>query len=91
VDRVGVKLRARRDRVVPRLETRDRRNDDIEGNLPCSDILGSRSCFDVVFGGELEEFAKLEAALGDDGMVFFLVRVEISEICFSFGVWPEFR
>jgi hypothetical protein len=91
VDRVGVKLWARRDRVIPRLETRDRRNDDIEGNLPCSDILGSRRCFDVVSGSELEEFAKLEAALGNNGVVFFLVRVEISEICFSFGFWSKFR
>jgi len=43
MDRIGVKLRTRRDRVVPRLETRDRRDNDIEGNLPCSGILGSGS------------------------------------------------
>jgi hypothetical protein len=91
VDRVGVKLWARRDRVIPRLETRDRRNDDIERNLPCCGILGSRDCFDVVSGSELEEFAKLEAALGDNGMVFFFMRVEISEICLGFGLWAEFR
>jgi hypothetical protein len=91
VDRVGVKLWTRRDGVIPRLETRDRRDDNIKGNLPCSGILGSRTCFDVVSGSELKEFAKLEAALGNDDMVFLLARVQISEIFLGFGVWSEFR
>lgn len=40
VDRVGVKFRARRDGVISWLETRDRRNDNIERNGPRSGVFG---------------------------------------------------
>jgi len=39
----------------------------------------------------LEKFAELEAAFSDDGMIFFLLGVEISEICLGFGGRTEFR
>jgi hypothetical protein len=91
MDRIGVKLRTRRDRVVPRLEAGDRRDNDIKGNLPCSGILGSGSYVDAISSSELEKFAELEAAFSDDGMIFFLLGVEISEICLGFGGRTEFR
>lgn len=72
------------------METRDRRDDDIKGNIPCSGILGGRRFFDLVSSSKLEEFAKLEAALGDDGIVFFLAGVEISEICLGLGFRCKF-
>lgn len=90
VDRVRIKFGTRRDRVEPRLETRDRRDNDVEGNLPCSGVRGSRSRSDIITGGELEEFAKFEAALGNGGMVFFLVCIEISEIRFGRGSGTKF-
>jgi hypothetical protein len=90
VDRVWIKLGTRRNGVKPRLETRDRRDDDVEGNLPCGGIYGSRSCSDIVASGELKEFAKFEAALCNDGMVFFLACVEVSEVILGRGRGAKF-
>jgi len=85
VNRVRIKLGARRDRVIPRLETRDGRNDSVEGNIPCGGIRSSRSRSNIIASGELEEFAKFEAAFCDDGMVFFLACVEASEVSLGGG------
>jgi len=85
VNRIRIKLGTRRDRVKPRLETRDRGNDNIEGNIPCGGIRGGRSRPNIIASSELEEFAQFEAALCDDGMVLFFACVEISEISFSRG------
>jgi hypothetical protein len=90
MDRGWIKLGTRRDRVIPRLEARDRRDNDVEGNIPCSSIPGSRSYFDIIPSSELEKLAKLEAALGDDGMVVFFAGVEVSEICLGFRFRSEF-
>jgi hypothetical protein len=80
VNRVRIKLGTRRDRVKPRLETRDRRNYNVERNIPCDGIRSGGSRSNIVTSGELKELAKFEAAFCDDGMVFFLVRVEVSEV-----------
>ena len=90
VDRVRIKLGTRRDRVKPRLETGDRRDDDIEGNIPRGGVRGSRSSSNVITGGELEEFAKFEAALCNGGMVFFLTCVEVSEVSLGGGSRTKF-
>jgi hypothetical protein len=90
VDRVRIKFGTRRDRVKPRLETRDRRNNDVEGNLPCSGVRGSRCRSDIITGGELEEFAKFEAALCNGDMVFFLVCVEVPEVSLGRGSGTKF-
>jgi hypothetical protein len=80
VNRVRIKLGTRGDRVKPRLETRDRRNYNVEGNIPCGRIRSGRSRSDIIASGELKEFAEFEAAFCDNGMVFFLACVEVSEI-----------
>jgi hypothetical protein len=80
VNRVRIKLGTRRDRVKPRLETRDRRNYNVEGNIPCSSIRSGRSRSNIIASGELKEFAESEAAFCDDGMVFFFACVEVSEV-----------
>jgi hypothetical protein len=90
MDRVWIKLGTRRDRVKPRLETRDRRDDDVEGNLPCGGIHGGRGHSDIVASGELEEFAKFEAAFCNDSMVFFLACVEAPEVILGRGRRTEF-
>ena len=72
------------------METRDRRDNDVEGNLPWDGILGSRCLCDIIARSELEKFAKFEAALGDDGVVVVLARVEVSEISLCFGRGTEF-
>jgi hypothetical protein len=58
VNRVRIKLGTRRDRVKPRLETRDRRNYNVEGNIPCGGIRSARSRSDIIASGELKEFAE---------------------------------
>jgi hypothetical protein len=63
MDWVGVKLRARRDRVVPRLEMRNWRDNHVKGNLLWSGIFGSGSYFDVISSSELKKFIKFKAAL----------------------------
>ena len=80
VNRVRIKLGTRRDRVKPRLETRDRRNYNVEGNIPCGGIRSSGSRSNIIASGELKEFAEFEAAFCDDGMVFFLAGVKVSEV-----------
>lgn len=59
VDGTRVQFRARRDGVVPGLETRDSRYDDVEGNRPLGSVLRGRQLLDIVAGSELEDFAKL--------------------------------
>ena len=90
MDGVWIKLRARRDRIISRLKTRDRRDDNVKGDVPCGGVLGGGSYVDVIASSKLEEFAKFEAALGDNGMIFFLVCVEIPEIRLGRRVRCEF-
>jgi hypothetical protein len=90
VDRIWIKLGTRRYRVIPRLETRDRRDNNVERDIPCGGILGGRGHFDVIACSELEKFAKFEAAFSDDGMVFFLAGVEVSEVSLGLGIRSEF-
>jgi hypothetical protein len=85
VNRVRIKLGTRRDRVKPRLEARDRGNYNVEGNVPCGGIRSGRSRSNIIASGELKEFAKFETAFCDDGMVFFLACVEVSEVRLSGG------
>jgi hypothetical protein len=90
VDRIWIKFGTRRYRVIPRLETRDRRDNNVKGDIPCGGILGSRGHFDVIARSELEKFAKFEAAFSDDGMVFFLAGVEVSEVSLGLGIRTKF-
>jgi len=71
------------------LETRYRRDNDVERNFPCGGILGSRNQFDVIASSELEELAQLETAFCYNGMIFFLARVEVSEISLSLRARSE--
>ena len=80
-----MELRARGDRVVSRLETRDRRDDDIKGNLPGGSVLGRRGNAEVIPSCKLEDLAELEAAVSDDVVVLFLVAVEILQERLSLG------
>jgi hypothetical protein len=90
VNRVRIKLGTRRDRVKPRLETGDRRNYNVEGNIPCGGIRSGRGCSNIVTGGELKEFAEFEAAFCDDGMVFFLACIEAPEVRLGGGSRTKF-
>jgi hypothetical protein len=90
VDRVRIKFGTRRDRVKPRLETRDRRNYDVEGNIPCGGIRSGRSRSNIIASSELKELAEFEAAFCDDGMVFFLACVEVSEVRLGGGSRTKF-
>ena len=74
---VGVELGAGGDRVEPRLQTRDRRHDNVEGNLPCRGVRGGGNSVEVVTGGELQDFAELHASVGHDSVVALLVRVQV--------------
>lgn len=89
MDRTGMEFGARRDRVVPGLETGDSRNDDIEWNIPLGRVLGVGELRNVISGCQLENFAQLEATLGDDGVVFVLVLVELPHEGLSLGGGSE--
>jgi hypothetical protein len=85
VDRTGVELGARRDGVVPGLETGNSRNDDIEGDLPWGSARWRGGSLDVVSSSKLENLAQLEATLSNDGVVLVLVLVKIPHISLSLG------
>ena len=89
VDRVRVELRTGRNGVVPRLKTRDRRDNDVEGDLPRCSVLGSGGNTDIVLSRELENLSELETTMGDDVVVLFLVRVEVLQESLSLGVRSE--
>ena len=80
-----MELRARGDGVVPRLEAGDRRDNDIEWNLPRRSVLGRRDNAEIVPSCKLEDLAELEATVSDDVVVLFLVAVEILQERLSLG------
>lgn len=84
---VRVQLGAGRDRVVPWLETRNGRDNDIEWNLPCRGVLGGRIDGKIVSGSELQDFTELHAAMCDDVLVVILVCVELLQdsLCLGYG------
>ena len=73
VDRVGVKFRAGRNGVVTRLQTRDRRNDNVERNGPGRSVLLGGNGVDIVTSSQLKNFTELETAVVDNVIVLFLV------------------
>ena len=79
VNRVGVELGTGGDRVVTRLETGDRGDDDVEWDLPRRSVLGSGENAKIVTGSELENLSELQATVVDDVVVFLLVGVEVLE------------
>ncbi len=86
VYRVRVELGTGRDGVVPRLETRNRRDNDVEGDLPGRSVLGSRGNAEVVLGRELENFGEFKTSASNDTVVLLLVGVEVLQESLSLGV-----
>jgi hypothetical protein len=81
---VRVKLGRGGDGVVTGLETGDRRDDLVEGNVPSGGVLGGRSCLKVVASSELKDFTELETTSTDDATVLSLL-VDTLEESLSFG------
>jgi hypothetical protein len=86
-----MKLRARGDGVVTRLETGDRRHDDVKGNRPCGGVLGSRWDSRIIARRQLKNFTKLEATIGDNVVVFLLVGIESFHSLLRLWRWSELR
>jgi hypothetical protein len=72
------------------LKTRDRRDDNVERNIPCGGVMGGRGYVDIIASSKLEELANFETALSDDCVILFLACVETSEIGLSLRVGCEF-
>jgi hypothetical protein len=91
VDGGGVEFRAGGDGVVAGLETRDRGDDDVEGDGPRGGVLLGRVGVDLIARRQLENFAELEATIGDDGVIFLLVGIESLYNLLRLGCGSVFR
>lgn len=91
VDAVGVQLGRRRYGVVPRLETSDRGDDDVEGYIPSGRVCSGGNGLQIILGGILENFTEFETSIGNDGVVLFLVRAERPESGLRIWVGSELR
>lgn len=91
VNGIGVQLGAGGDGIVPGLETRDGRNDDVEGNLPSGGVLHRGVSLEIVTCGVLQDFTELHASGSDYGRIMVLVRVQLLECSLCLGRGCELR
>lgn len=69
------------------MEARDGRNDDVEWDRPRCSVLLGRASSQVVSSRQLKHFSEFKAAVRNDSVIFFLVRVQILQECLCFRGW----
>jgi len=86
VDSIGMRLRARRDRIVPGLKTGDGGDDEIKWNTPGSGVVRGRNSRGVISSGKLKDFTKFKATVCNNPGVDLFVGIKVFQERLSLGI-----